>query len=42
MLYDAMIYYAMQRAVPEFSFLAKPYQPNEHYKYMDLVDPPKG
>ena len=36
----AMLYYALKRAVSKLSFLAKPYWPNGHNNWMDLVDPP--
>ena len=38
----AMLCYALQGAVPELSFLAKPHQPNGHDDQMVLVDPLEG
>ena len=38
----AMLFYALQGAVPELSFLAKPCQPNGQYDQMVLVDPLEG
>ena len=37
-----MLCNALQGAVPELSFLAKPWQPNGHDDQMILVDPIKG
>ena len=37
-----MLIYAPQGAVNEFSFLAKPHQPNKHDDLMALVDPLQG
>ena len=41
-LYCAMLCNALQGAVPELNFLAKPHQPNEHDDQMVLVDPLEG
>ena len=37
-LYYAILYNALQGAVPELSFLAKPRQPNGHNNQIVLVD----
>ena len=42
MLCYAMLCNALQGAVPELSFLAKPHQPNGHNDQMVLVDPLEG
>ena len=42
MLCYAMLCYALQGAVPELSFIAKPYQPNRHDDKIVLVDPLEG
>ena len=38
----AMLYYALQEAVPELSIVAKPRQPNRYNDQIALVDPSEG